>query len=172
MCRRLWIRLGVGFVAIGVGSPPLSALSVGEYRPRKRRRRRSTPYLFLLQSIAFRGATAIKCWRLRRNLRAWYSLRLNSRPSALPSTGSRSNEESQMSKQGLPQHSKSRSWKHHPLRILQSQVWKAPSIPLPDLRKDLLLEHGYALLPTPTPSLVFIEVSLDTGRVRGQRLVA
>jgi trehalose 6-phosphate synthase/phosphatase len=31
-------------------------------------------------TIGFFGASAINCWRPNRNMRAWYSLRLNSRP--------------------------------------------------------------------------------------------
>jgi hypothetical protein len=38
-----------------------------------------------------------------------------------------------------------KSRKHHPLRLLHNQVWKTPSLPVQNLREDVLLEHWYLL---------------------------
>jgi hypothetical protein len=78
----------------------------------------------------FRGAYATNCWRPNRNMRAWYSLRLNSTRSVLFSKGYKSNDESPLSQQGMPSCANSRSWKHHPPRLLQDYLGKSPSIPL------------------------------------------
>src|SRR4029453_19489056 len=38
-----------------------------------------------------------------------------------------------------------KSRKHHPLLLLHNQVWKTPSLPVQNLREDVLLEHWYLL---------------------------
>jgi len=53
------------------------------------------------------GASTIDCWITNRNSHTQYNLRLNHGRSAPLSTGSRSNEESQLSKQGVPAGGKS-----------------------------------------------------------------
>jgi len=57
-----------------------------------------------------------------------------------------------MYESALPTVGKSLCWKHHAPRLLQNHPGKAPSIPVPDMRRDILLERRYALLSTPTSS--------------------
>jgi hypothetical protein len=68
-------------------------------------------FQFLLYAPEGIDASAINCWRPNRNLRAWHSLRLNSRPSVIISKVSRSNEESLLSKQAMPARANKRGWK-------------------------------------------------------------
>jgi hypothetical protein len=79
----------------------------------------------------------------------WYSSRLNSSLSVLPSTRSTNHEESQLSKPTMPAVGKSRCRKHHPQWLLQDDAGEESSIPLSDLREDVLFEHRDALPTTP-----------------------
>ena len=83
---------------------------------------------------------------------AWYSLRLNSRPSDLPSIRSTNDEESQLSKPAMLAVEKIRCRKHYPSRFLHDQVGKASSLPVPNLWEDILLDDQDTLLSTPTPA--------------------
>ena len=58
-------------------------------------------------------------------------------------------EESQLQKQGMCAVGKSRGRKHHSPRLLQDQAGKASALSLPELRQDLLREHGDALPSAP-----------------------
>jgi len=54
---------------------------------------------------------------------------------------------------------KIRCRKHCPSRFLQDQIGEASSIPVPDLREDLLLEHRYALYRLQHRRTTFDEVA-------------
>ena len=47
---------------------------------------------------------------------------------------------------------KSWCWEHYPLWFLYNQVRETASIPVSDLREDVLPEHRYAIPSTPTSS--------------------
>jgi serine/threonine protein kinase len=102
--------------------------------------------------IAMEGASAIDCWQPNRKSRSWYGLRLISKRLVQLSTGSRINEESQVPKQELSTFRKSWCREHHPLWFRYNQVGETASIPVSDLRKDVLLQHRHTLPPTPTSS--------------------
>ena len=40
-----------------------------------------------------------------------------------------------------------------PIRLLQNEVWEASALPLHDMPKDVLLDEGHAVLPSPASSL-------------------
>ena len=112
-------------------------------------------HLFLLFQDVMLGASAINCWWPARNMLAWYSLRLSYSSSVISLTGSKSHEESRLPKQSMPIISKCRRRKHHATWLLPDRVWKASSIPVSHLWKDILFEFRHSLPSTPTPPLNF-----------------
>src|SRR5262245_16559003 len=52
----------------------------------------------------------------------------------------------------MPSVERCRRRKHHSLRLLQYHLREAPSLQVPDLREDILLERRNSLPSTPTPS--------------------
>ena len=88
-----------------------------------------------------RGASAIKCWRTSRKPLTWYSLRLNSRLAVLLWSGSRYYGESQLFQRAMPHVGRSLCRQNYPLRILQDQVRRTSSIPMPGVREDFLHQH-------------------------------
>ncbi len=84
------------------------------------------------------GASVIDCWWPNRNSLTWYSLRLNSRPSVLRSSGSMNHDESQLSIQAMLTVWESRCRKYHPPRVLQNQRGEAPFVGLAPQRRRMV----------------------------------
>src|SRR5262249_17550780 len=78
------------------------------------------------------------------------SLRLNLRPSALPSIRSTRHEESRLSQPALPFLGKERHCSHHSPRFLHDQVGEASALPMPGLWEDVLLDNWDTLLLNPS----------------------
>src|SRR5215467_14659966 len=96
----------------------------------------------------------------------YYSLRRNLDLLDVPSA--RLNDEhSALPEQGLPIIGKSRFRKHHPFWFLSDPLGKAPSISMPDLRENILLQHWDSLLSTVLSTWQVFDASRGKGVMNG-----